>query len=175
MKKPVYVGIDLGQKGAICVISKGKIIGQYKMPLMPDKKTVDVNELSKILSKYDEALGNTYIKIIGFENILRPIFRSSKATAIQMGRQFGQIESIVNLNNYKYVALLPRTWQQFMFKHSKEYKKNDKRDTKRMALESYKKIFPKDKYTFSVRQSVHDGIVDACLIAKYLEENDTNL
>lgn len=174
MRKPVYIGIDLGLRGAICAICDDKVIGKYPMPLTKDKKSIDINELKNIIMKYSPAFGLTYIKQIGFENILRPMYGTSKISSIQMGRQYGQIEAIsktiLEPLGTKITPILPVNWQKEMFKHIKEIKKSTgRRDTKKMALEAYKKHFPKLEYAFTKRQKVHDGLVDACLIAKYLK------
>lgn len=171
MMKGVYIGIDLGQKGAICVLCENKVIAKYPMPLERDKKTVNVIEINKILSKYEAAFGSYYIKMVGFENILQPIFGCSKGTSIQMGRQFGQIETIMKLKGLSYKFFIAKSWQSEMFKEISEIRnKKNKRDTKAMALESYKKLFPNEKFVFTKRQKTHDGLIDACVIAAYLQQ-----
>jgi hypothetical protein len=153
-----YLGIDIGLKGAIALISKESPTGQV-MPIIG--KTVDPSDIIKIISNYNP-------DHIVFEK-LGVIFGTSKATAFSMGLQSGIIETACICAGIPYTAVRAKEWQKDMFTGITEAKKsNGKRDTKAMALTVCKRIFPGAELTMTTRATVpHDGYVDALLMGEW--------
>ena len=162
-KVKVYVGIDIGLKGAIASIDHLNVTG-LKMPVLG--KEVDphaiIAELDKLKPDY-----------VVFEK-LGVIFGTSKSTALSMGKQSGIIETACICLGVPYTAVPAKQWQKDMFVGITEAKKaNGKRDTKAMALITCKRIFPNVDLVFGDRATKpHDGYVDAILMAEWAKRNN---
>jgi hypothetical protein len=160
----VYVGIDIGLKGAVARITNDEDPIGFKMPVLG--KEVDPHDII-------EQLGKLNADYIVFEK-LGVIFGSSKATAYSMGKQSGIIETACICLGVPYTAVKAIEWQKDMFTGVTEAKKsNGKRDTKAMALTACKRIFPGVELTMSDKATVpHDGYVDALLMAEWAKRKN---
>ena len=167
-KYNIVIGIDIGLSGAICI--KRPVIHQeiemttYPMPIVG--KHVDWDEMYKIFNEYEGMRG-----IVVFEK-LGQIFKSSKATAFSMGAQQEGMIVMCKMLAIPYAQVAPKEWQKEMFRGIDTiYKPGSKlNDTKKMALEKIKQIYPKMKLTFGERATKpNDNLVDAVLIAEYAE------
>ena len=160
----VYVGIDIGLKGAVARIADEEESTGFKMPLLG--KEEDPHDII-------EELRELNAEHIVFEK-LGVIFGTSKATAYSMGKQSGIIETACICLGVPYTAVRAKEWQKDMFTGVTEAKKsNGKRDTKAMALTVCKRIFPGVKLTMSDRATVpHDGYVDALLMAEWAKRKN---
>jgi hypothetical protein len=154
------IGIDLGLNGAICILRNDESTW-YPIPVVG--KHIDWDKLKTILEEYHG------VCFVGFEK-LGQIFQSSKATAMSMGRQSEGMIVMCKCLGLPYREIPPKEWQGEMFKGiDKIIKKGGKGvDTKAMALEKIKQIYPNLKLTFGDRATkAHDGLVDATLIALF--------
>ena len=168
MSRTFNIGIDIGLRGAIVVLSPEpfrKAIPPIQMPLIG--KQLDINTLYKYLSVYQ----NTDCHVV-FEQ-LAPIFGTSKATAFSMGYQLGIFESICVSLKLPYTKVPPKVWQKEMFMGVTEIIKQGKkrsRDTKAMALIAAKRLYPDMDFLATADCHVpHDGIIDALLMAIYCQ------
>lgn len=160
----IYIGIDIGLKGAISVIDNGKIIN-HKMPLVGGK--LDVVSIYNILSGYNSNNTHTTFEDLGV------IFGTSKATAFSMGRQLGILEGMCVALKLPYTKVKAKEWQKEMFKGIEEIKDSKgKRQTKKMAELAIKRIFPDLILNFEKSKIVSDGLVDAVLIAEWARRNN---
>ena len=104
---------------------------------------------------------------------------SSAKSNFQFGLSLGIVQALAIDYVSHYEKVSPLVWQTAMFegielieKFDKK-KKKYKRDTKAMAAEAFKKIFPDyiDRFMTTVKgnksKNLHDGLVDAALIAEY--------
>ena len=165
----IYVGIDIGKKGSIAVISEQ---GLDVVPMPMIKTEIDYHSIPKLLNYQDSQVHIT------FEH-LGVIFGSSKQTAFSMGTQSGAIEMMCICKKIPYTKVRAKEWQKQMFQGIDEITKPSKtgkkqvRDTKAMALMAIKRLFPDLKLTFGTRATVpHDGLIDAVLIAEYARRNN---
>lgn len=168
-----YIGIDIGKKGAICVLNSDGIEIQ-PMPMIKDELAYsDLFDLIQHVqnSTLTKTGGNPHVV---FEK-LGVIFGSSKATAFSMGYQSGAVEMMMISLGIPYTKVPAKQWQKDMFQGVDVIKKTGKtsNDTKSMALIAAKRIFPHQKLTFGDRATKpHDGIVDALLMAEYAKRKN---
>lgn len=168
-----YIGIDIGKKGAICVIRPDGIKIE-PMPMIKDE--LDYSKLYEMLMHeqlFDISTTGVNVHLV-FEK-LGVIFGSSKATAFSMGHQSGAVEMMAIALGIPYTKIPAKQWQKDMFQGVDVIKKTGKtsNDTKAMALIAAKRIFPNQKLTFGDRATKpHDGLVDALLMAEYAKRKN---
>jgi len=140
-----YIGIDIGLKGAVAVISPDGVITTSPMPVIKDQ--LDMRGLQDLMDL--TIINQSSTEMFAVFEKLGVIFGSSKTTAFSMGSQLGAIE-MDEITNSK-----------------------GKRDTKAMALVAVKRLFPHLKLTFGERATKpHDGLVDAVLMAEWARRNN---
>lgn len=160
MNEPI-LGIDLGLNGALCYqFEAGSKIEVLPMPVVG--KHIDWDKLQDILRPWGGSL------FIVFEK-LGQIFQSSKATAMSMGRQSEGMIVMCKCLGLPYREVPPKEWQKEMFKGIDKIKKSTGAlDTKAMAHEKIKQLYPKLKLTFGERATKpHDGLIDSVLLMEY--------
>jgi len=160
MNNKVYIGIDIGLKGAICIRHNEEII-TYAMPT--NKKVIDIQAIKKILNSYNENMHVVFEK-------LGVIYGSSKTTAFSMGYQSGLIEGLCSALNIPYTMVRAVDWQKDMFTGVTVVNKPGKstKDTKAMALTAIKRLHPDLKLTFGkIATKPHDGLIDSVLMTEY--------
>jgi hypothetical protein len=168
-----YIGIDIGKKGAICVLSSDLSVEFNKIPLIKDQ--IDYaflfDMIQNMQSKCITSSGMN--PTVVFEK-LGVIFGSSKTTAFSMGYQSGAVEMMCIALGLPYVKVNAKDWQKEMFQGVPEITKTGKtsRDTKAMALIAAKRLYPKTNLVFSGSKKEHDGLVDALLIAGYAQRKN---
>jgi hypothetical protein len=168
-----YIGIDIGKKGSIVILSP-EGIQVHPMPMVKDELSYsDLFDLLQHIqqTEFTKTGGNPYLV---FEK-LGVIFGSSKATAFSMGYQSGAVEMMAIALGIPYTKVPAKQWQKDMFQGVDVIKKTGKtsNDTKAMALIAVKRIFPTQKLTFGDRATKpHDGLVDALLMAEYAKRKN---
>ena len=163
----IWVGIDLGKRGAICIMKEnGDQVDIVPMPL--DKEgNVCYKQLSEMFEDYEGFRGH-----VVYEK-LAPIFGTSKTTAFVMGHQAGAMRMLCEARFMSYTEVPAKVWQKEMFADVPLIKKpgSKSNDTKAMALEACRKLYPDMKLTFGTRaKKPHDGLIDAILIADYCKK-----
>jgi hypothetical protein len=157
-----YIGIDIGLQGGIVILDKDGTIKEFhNMP--KDKSGIDIIELDKIFWEYE---GSPCMVI--FEK-LGPIFGSSKKTAWSMGVQVGLMKTICSIRSLPYTEVQAKVWQKEMFQGIPAITKAGKSslDTKAMALEAFKRLYPKVDFKRPKADKQYDGLIDALLMADY--------
>ena len=155
-----FVGIDCGVRGGIVSLSR---CGDLRMlAVMPTKKVgtkkkVDLESLVAIFGKL--ARGNPFVCIEDTGG-----HAPSAAGLRSMTYSFSSVETLCVAFKMPYRAVLARKWQSEFWKQPR----GGKRDTKKLALISAKKMWSNQKWLENSRCRVaHDGLVDAALIAEY--------
>jgi len=167
----MIIGIDPGKHGGIVALSEdGKGVQTYCIPKIKDE--IDVWGIQEIFF----TLFNSDKEIVVIEQV-HAIYGSSAAATFSFGFICGLLEGIVVGNNFRYIKVKPKDWQKIMFEGIEPiYKPSKKKgrgtlETKKMAEIAYKKLFPQvDLYRTdngNKSKKVHDGLVDALLIAEY--------
>jgi hypothetical protein len=159
-----YIGIDIGKNGGVALIDEESNLSMFTIPKIG--KEVDLHELKSILEKVASGLS-----IVAMENV-KALQKVGSTQSFNFGENKGQIEGLLVGLNIRYVKVLPTTWQKVCWEGVPIQKKPGKtsNDTKAMSLIAAKRLFPGEKFLATERSSVpHDGLVDASLIAKYLQ------
>jgi hypothetical protein len=162
----MFVGIDPGKNGGIVHISK--TINYYFIPKIGNE--VDVLELSRIIEKIKNSES---CEVHFFIEKVHAVFGSAAKATFNFGYVCGLIEGIVSFSKCPYTMIEPKVWQKEMFQGIPIIKKSGSKrnDTKKMAEIAYKRLFPNIDFYITENENkskkVHDGLVDALLIADY--------
>lgn len=166
MNRKWHVGIDIGLKGAICImedVGNNVIeIDIHPMPVLKGK--MDYHKLHSIIEKFEGFNGHVVFEKLGV------IYGTSKTTAFSMGYQAGSLEAMLIAESVPYTMIPAKKWQEEMFQGVTELKKSGskRRDTKAMAEVAAKRLFPHLDLTMTERaRKPHDGLIDALLMAEY--------
>lgn len=173
-KSTLYIGIDPGKNGYICINYKGAI--EFKrIPLIG--KEYDVRELSEVfgtIKSLSETVTFTYCVV---EDV-HAVFGSAAGATFEFGYGVGLLEMGLVANKIPFTKVAPKKWQKEMFEGIPEQKKPSstgktmKTDTKLMALQAAKRLFPDIDLRDTERaKKPHDGKVDALLICEYANRN----
>lgn len=166
-----WIGIDPGKKGAIVRI--GRKVHSWAMPLTPDGD-IDIKELCSI---FDTFTSRDKIAV----ELIHSIYGTGKGSMFTMGRGLGNIEAALVCSGLSFTFVRPPDWQSRMWIDKdevwiKQKGKKDKRDTKATSLNAARRLYPKMDFRYAdnetpgrgkQRTSIHDGLVDALLIANY--------
>lgn len=169
-----YIGIDPGKKGGISVIKGSKIVYKRHMPTLGDDETaeMDIVKLAKILSRYRKR------DCIVITEKFGGFFGYSKKTAVSINGQKEAILAACKILGIAYHCYMPTQWQSKIFSGTtvikiKTGKNKGKKDTKAMALATIKRLFPHEKFIKETNKnkpfrgkSIHDGMIDATLLAE---------
>lgn len=172
-----YVGIDPGKNGGIvCITEDGLNIGYMVMPVN-DGGRIDIGWLG-CTGLYLPEQG-TELEVVCIEDV-HSVFGSSAKSNFQFGKAVGVIEAAAELIFGDFEKVQPKEWQKEMFKDIEPTERpgsgakgRGRYDTKAMAAEAFKKIFPQyvDDFKITAKgnksKKLHDGLVDAALIAEY--------
>lgn len=151
----MYVGIDVGAKGGVCLLDDEGILVADRMPTVKGK--FDATALAgsiRLLKRLHE------IRHVCIEGV-SAMPGQGVTSMFSFGYSAGVIEGVVSALELSYSHVRPQTWQKVMF----EGIKGD--DSKQRALFAVKKLFPDVPIIPPGCRVAHDGIVDAILIAEY--------
>lgn len=149
-----FIGIDPGFKGALaCISDSGKLLRFIKMPLRKDKKTCEHNEIYKFIAKCKNP-------IIILEQSVP--FKMGTKGAFNYGRGFAAIEIAVERSGHPINYVYPQSWTRVLHRDQHEIE-----DSKERSLAVAKILFDISKVPVTRTGKVHDGIIDAILIAEY--------
>lgn len=166
-----FLGIDVGKSGALVAIvtsdDGGVDVHTHATPVLPDGD-IDTRELYKIISDYEQ---HYLVHMLCIEKV-HAIFGTGAGATFEFGRSAGIAEGVAAASGLPFTMVQPKTWQKEMWAGVDKIQKVGKKstDTKAMSLIAAKRLFPdvilldKSKPRSS---KVHDGIVDALLIAEY--------
>lgn len=152
------VGIDNGIDGGIAFLRDGELVRAMSMPVVSksDPKRIDVLHLVRALSET-----NRQIDLVIIE---RPTHALSYRTAVSMADSFARIECAVLFSNMTFKSVVAKDWQKEFWPSRMTKKKT----TKELAFAEADRLWPGFDWRRSARASkIHDGMVDAALIAEY--------
>lgn len=164
-----YVGIDIGKLGAVVAIFPTGKIETYAMPRVGTE--IDQHRLVEVFHSIKRRSDETITVMEDVHSLLKAGAKSN----FQFGRSLGIVEGIVVALSLPFYKVSPKTWQKVCLEGIPIMKKSGpimegrgSNDTKAMALQAVKRLYPNQDLTKSARASVpHDGIVDALLMAHY--------
>lgn len=168
-----YIGIDCGKQGGISwVDANGKLLGVSKMPVNGEGDT-DFMGLAKLLRQFPKDAHVITEQLQALRGV------GSKQT-YSFARQSAFLECAILVNKLAWTKVNPKKWQAVMWTGQKmltkevkldnEGTKKLKTDTKKISENTFRKLFPQhvtDKSIMLKSKRLHDGIVDAALLAMF--------
>lgn len=160
------LAIDNGLNGGLVHLdSRGKIIGRMVMPTKVEdgRNRVDECELYKVAME----LG-MHVTVV----LEKPVGSQSVQAATSMADSYARTLTAFRLAGFEVLPIAPRTWQKEVFA------KVTGEDTKVKAAKVFRAIFPEKVEEFSQTKkgnkskNIHDGLVDAALIALYAQRTN---
>jgi len=157
----VVLGIDTGSQGAYVALSdRAKII--HKFVFSHNDEGIDFKAYIDDLKSLKETATIAYVESV------HAIYGASAGSTFTFGRNFQLALDGLMAVGIPFKLVPAKEWQKAYFVGAeKVFKKGSetKIDTKAMALKSAQKLFKGED--FIAKRSVHDGLVDATLIARY--------
>ena len=143
------IGIDPGQKGAVCILLDGKATF-YPMPKTPD-------EISTLMIAY--GYGEYHV----FVEKAQAMPKNGAVGMFNYGRGFGEILGILAYHKAPFTLVHPRTWCKIM------HQGTSKGGTaKARSMEAVKRLFPGTNLLRTPKcTKLDEGYIDALLIAAY--------
>lgn len=167
------VGIDPGKDGGIVILdSNNELVNYYTIPKI--NKLIDTNKLTNIFNN----IFSIYDCFVCIEQV-HSIYGVSASANFSFGYNCGIIEGMIASNKVSYNYIQPKIWQAEMLKgiptmfitSANKSLKKQKKDTKKMAELAVKRLYPNTDFYITdkgnVSKNMHDGLVDALLIAGY--------
>lgn len=163
------IGIDPGKHGAIVCLNKFNDLNDFKF--IPKIGTdIDVSALVDIFKSISTDC------MICIEDV-HALYGSSSGATFDFGYTCGLLEGMITSFKLPYVFIKSKEWQKEMFQGVDPiYKPSKKKgkgtlETKKMAEVAVKRLYPQlDLYITekgNISKNIHDGYMDALLIAGY--------
>lgn len=184
MRQKIRIGCDPGKSGGLCAIYEDGTLKMFKTPLV--NKEIDINKFKNLLVDMAgdiDSSGNWVNDILVVVEDVHAIFGSSATSTFNFGYALGILEGIVCTLDLPMVKVQPKVWQKICFegipvtykagkpKFNKTTNKTEptqKVDTKSMALQFCKRLYPNISFKGSERsEKDHEGIVDSLCLAHY--------
>lgn len=162
-----FIGIDIGKNGGVACIDTEGVLHLHRIPLIG--KEVDLTQLFLIIKGHIEM--HQLSHIVAMEDVTSLQGVGAKQN-FSFGENKGQIHGLLVGMNASYQKVAPKKWQSVCWEGVTIQKKpgGKTNDTKATSLIAAKRLFPGETFLASGRSSVpHDGLIDAALIAKYLQ------
>jgi len=158
----ISIGIDVGKKGGIAILNKGKIHSLSTMPptLVELRATLYTASI----------MPNTHC----FIEKVHAMPGQGTVSMFNFGKGYGEIIATVEAMNIEYTLVPPRRWQKPIYKCMAEGHgfgpEFPSLKPKKRALFAAQKLYPKETFLATKRsKKAHDGLVDSLLIAHYGE------
>jgi hypothetical protein len=171
--KARHIGLDAGVKGAIAWLdANGNFLGCEKMPVNGENDT-DFMALARLLRLFPK---DAHI----VTEQLSALYGVGAKQTFSFARQCAILECAILVNKLSWTKVNPKKWQAKIWigqkmimkevKLDNEGTKKFKTDTKKISENTFIKLFPcqiNDKKILLRSGRLHDGIVDAALLALY--------
>lgn len=155
----VYIGIDIGKKGAIAVLYPDGEVETHLFPMKSDN-SYDLPKMWRAFQKIEKHVGESICVI---EDVYCVGGASAQSTwSFAEGKAY--IESFLVAMGFEYYKVRPKAWQKVIFA---QFPKTMK-DTKEKSINFTKEHYPKAKLLITPRhRREHDGIADAVCMGHY--------
>ena len=172
----VYVGIDVGLKGFICVLDpEGEIIF-HAIPVK-NKNELDLHFLNGLLKGIFERYQGKQI-VVGVEGV-HAIFGASAGSTFSFGYVAGAINAFVVSNGVSLINPKPKEWQKEMWRGISIVKKKsasgktEVTDTKATSIKACQQLYPGIDLRRTERcTKIDDNKCDSLLIATFLKRKN---
>lgn len=155
MEREVYVGIDPGAKGYVCVWwVAGK---EYEhCPIS------DTDNLKKLLREVAQCYAVAAIESV------HSMPRQGVSTTFAFGRNYGVVLGMLMAYGIPYVEVAPRVWQKEMWSPGDKIMRDGKVDTKLTSYSAARRLHPSMVFKRTERcKTFDDNKVDATLLCDY--------
>ena len=162
MTAPMYIGIDPGQKGAVAIISGGKVAALFDMPTVSVKrgKTNKEEVSAALLSGHFSSLIPSGSKVAVLERV-GAMPGQGVTSCFSFGRAVGVVEGVLAAKGIGVTIVPPQTWQRAL----------RVRDGKDGSLLRATELFPEvADQLVGPRGGKLDGRSDALLMAEYCRQ-----
>lgn len=153
----IYIGIDVGQSGAIATIFDNGNIDLLDMPIITTKSSGKNNREYNIpaIAEYIESRG---IKsIIGIESV-HSMPKQGVSSCFSFGKGFGILLGIIGTLKIPYELIMPQKWKKEMLSGMGK--------DKGASIIKAKQLFP----DADIHLKKHDGRAEALLIAQFMRQ-----
>lgn len=151
----LIIGIDHGLKGGLCILNPD---GSIKDLLPLPEHHLFLSYMSHLKAKHAGHL-RVYLE----ELSINPKFARQACTT--MARNLGKLEGILNALEIPVSLVSPQRWQGLMFED--ERVKKAVGHPKARSFVAVKTLYPDIDLIPPGKRTEHDGMADACLIARY--------
>jgi hypothetical protein len=177
MNKDIYIGIDPGKSGFICMyIADTQQFRFYEIPKIG--KFIDVNGVNKIFRSIAILQDIHDLTVHCVTEDVHALFGASSGATFSFGYVVGLIEMAIVAHNIPYTKVQPKKWQAMMWAGIPVQKKLSStgktfvNDTKLMSKMAAKRLFP----TIDLRRTEKcknddDNKIDALLLCSYAIRN----
>jgi hypothetical protein len=142
----VYVGIDPGKKGAFVAVNGNEQI-------IAVEKNVTGDDLFTFLS----ILNPRHV----FLEKAQSMPRQGIASAFNYGQGYGELIGVLTARAVPYTLVRPSYWTKALHVGTADG------EPKERSAEAFRRLYPREPSALTPRGKLHDGVVDATLIAVY--------
>lgn len=154
----IYIGIDVGKRGAIAVTHPSGRVESFFFKLNPDK-SYNLCDTWKVFNKIKKYKNKSIVVI---EDVYCVGGSSAQATwSFAEGKSM--IECFLVAMGFKYNKVKPKAWQKVIFQGLPDHLET----TKDKSIFFTQQKYPKCNLTPDRLRSPHDGIADAVCMAHY--------
>lgn len=176
MKEKVYIGIDPGKAGFICILAPYEEI--EFIPIQKDPKAeFDLWHIRGVIEGIFTRFEGMDI-IVGIESV-HALFGASAGSTFNFGYITGVLNGLVAAKGVTIVNPQPKEWQKVMWegvgliKKKSSSGKTEVTDTKATSIKACKKLFPTVDLRRTERSTkMDDNKCDSLLIAMYLKRKN---
>lgn len=176
-----YIGVDLGLKGAISLVSEEtKLIACEPLPVMDvlvgkrARAQYNIQELYAIIMRWTD---DFHIEKAGMER-LRGMPNQMAQTAFSMGGSAMLFKTIFTITKIPFMEIEPRNWQKKIFgdwgiqyRPVNVTQKERRKALKKASIQAAKQIFPGSSFRVTERCTTDsDGMTDSALIGLYISQ-----
>lgn len=171
MENKLYIGIDPGLNGGIAFVKNYKLLAAHQIPLIADK-VIDYGTLFDLIANHLDNCNDVYCCIEKVHSMQHWGVKNN----FSFGGYFHAKRALLDILEVPYTEIQSKKWQSKMFEGVTRVSDGKGGcNTKKTAEIAVKKLFPsvdfrKDGATLRTKK-IHDGKVDAALIALYASRN----
>ena len=157
MANKLYLGLDVGSKGALTVIHNDEPLNSYSFV------DYDMAQICDILRDY-KSYGPCYAVI---EDV-HAVYGSAAKATFEFGYNKGVLVGLLTALQIPYSLVPPKTWQSAVWERCDKVMDGKKVKTKETSINCAKRIFPNVNLKRYERcKNPDDGICDSLLMAEY--------
>lgn len=153
----IYIGIDPGDEGAMCLMWQGRIDILCFKDASPYKIADTIKHATELAPV-----------MVAIEDVHSMPGQGISST-FKFGYNVGIVTGLLIAYCVPYVTVRPQEWQKEVWNRQDKVKKSDgKTDTKKTSFNAARRLYPDQSLLRTHRcRTPHDGMADALLICEY--------